>query len=543
MKSFPSGLGSFDTQSTVQASSCFLDPWEIIDSHRRPLDTPRFDELLDGVARPRGPVGCSDRGSGNDHLEGIQIASRRLCPLLRLLAQPHQNIAHFDRDDSVNEALLFRLLHELYHKATTLWEALFEHLRIWVSEPRKKANFPQHKRTVATSLAQLSACVDLYSEALAKWSDRGMPMVELAYETPQLLTHLEYLGRGIEMRSFEAERKRPWIDTLAVHFSMSTADHLRDINRQATWDLICIIYPHIAYMTSIAPKPPSTTFLLCIVHTAPPRLSQATSLNAPDDFEPASQLVSPENLQDFDLDGVMDPVTGHALIEQTKREVEDLRSQLQEAEQTASDLKERIQFGEMMLAAVTAPDHGTLDDPLPPTSSDAADQSENSEAMMLVDSGLKAAIPSAIKEEATDEFPMPNLASHLMDEVDTPMHDSLATDPGSEIDQSLLEIKKRKRFSSHLTSKKVRVHNQAQIPPEISTLPSCKTDYTEDKPCDTDFDGKKVSQPPVDDGSEPRSTSRPTSWPRARLFRRSAGVSVKKLTDAFEKLRMKQAQP
>lgn len=97
-------------------------------------------------------------------------------------------------------------------------------------------------------------------------------MVELAYETPQLLTHLEYLGRGIEMRSFEAERKRPWIDTLAVHFSMSTADHLRDINRQATWDLICIIYPHIAYMTSIAPKPPSTTFLLCIVHTAPPRL-------------------------------------------------------------------------------------------------------------------------------------------------------------------------------------------------------------------------------------------------------------------------------
>ncbi|KAL8955136.1 MAG: hypothetical protein Q9193_006891 [Seirophora villosa] len=282
--------------------------------------------------------------------------------------------------------------------------------------------------------------------------------------------------------------------------------------------------------------------------------SQATSLNAPDYIEPASPLVSPENLQDFDLDGVTNPVTWHALIEQTKREVEDRRSQLHETEQTtshlnrqirekeqtASKLKRDIHFDETFLDAVTtAPDHSTLDQFWRPTPSDTA---ENPGAMMLVDSGLEAAIPSAVKEEATDEFPMPNLASHLMDEVDSPMHDSLANYPGGEIDQTLVEIKKRKRFSGHLISKKVRVHNQAQLSPDMSTLPLCKIDHTDHKPCDSGFDGRNVSQPPVDDGSEPRTTSRPTSWPCARLFRRSAGVSVKKLTDAFEKLRTNQAQ-
>lgn len=285
---------------------------------------------------------------------------------------------------------------------------------------------------------------------------------------------------------------------------------------------------------------------------------QVTSDIAPYHSETVSASAFPRVLQDYDLS-----------VERTKRKLEDLQSQLHEVEQTtshlkeqlrqtmshlkgrirekeqaASNLKEDIQYGEMMLGVVTkALDHGTLDDPLLPTSSDAADQSESPGAMTLVDSGLEAAIPSAIKEEATDEFPMPNLASHLMDEVDTPMHDSLANYRGGEIDQTVVEIKKRKRFSSDLTSKKVRVHNQAQLSPEISTLPSCKTDYTDDKPCDSSFDGRNVSQTPVDDDSEPRSTSRPTSWPRARLFRRSAGVSVKKLTDAFEKLRMKQAQP
>ncbi|KAI4112303.1 MAG: hypothetical protein LQ345_006530 [Seirophora villosa] len=382
---------------------------KITDNHQQLLDNPRFDAILDGNAYPVGAVGCSNGGNGSDHLEGIQIASRRLCLLLRLLAHPDQNIVHFSCDNSVNPALL------------------------------------------------------------------GMPMVKLAYEIAPLLTHLEYLGKGIEMRSFEAE--------------------------------------------------PS----------ASPRVLQDYGLSVERTKRKLEDLQS--QLHE------VEQTTSH-LKEQLRQTMSHLKGRIREKEQAASNLKEDIQYGEMMLGVVTkALDHGTLDDPLLPTSSDAADQSESPGAMTLVDSGLEAAIPSAIKEEATDEFPMPNLASHLMDEVDTPMHDSLANYPGGEIDQTLVEIKKRKRFSSHLTSKKVRVHNQAQLSPEISTLPSCKTDYTDDKPCDSGIDGRNVSQPPVNDGSEPRSTSRPTSWPRARLFRRSAGVSVKKLTDAFEKLRMKQAQP
>ncbi|KAI4255178.1 MAG: hypothetical protein L6R42_006863, partial [Xanthoria sp. 1 TBL-2021] len=40
------------------------------------------------------------------------------------------------------------------------------------------------------------------------------------------------------------------------------------------------------------------------------------------------------------------------------------------------------------------------------------------------------------------------------------------------------------------------------------------------------------------DADKPSTTTRPTSWPRSRLFRRSAGLSVKKITEVFEKLRL-----
>lgn len=84
-------------------------------------------------------------------------------------------------------------------------------------------------------------------------------MVKLAYEIAPLLTHLEYLGKGIEMRSFEAERKRPWIDTLAVYLSMSTAGHSRDTNRQATfYDILAVHNPHDAISSvSLAGAPRS----------------------------------------------------------------------------------------------------------------------------------------------------------------------------------------------------------------------------------------------------------------------------------------------
>ncbi|KAL8648176.1 MAG: hypothetical protein Q9210_005141 [Variospora velana] len=574
----PTGLGPFATHSAAQISSCFLNSNEITDSRHGLLDTPRFDETLDGNACVVGSIGTLSRGSAVNHLEEIQVGSRRLCCVLRLLSHPDKNIITISLADSVDPAdLVLGLLRQLYHKATTLWVAFFANLRVWVSEPRKKANFAQHRSTAATSLAQLSACVKSYTEAFARWSDQGVPMLGLANDITRLSTYLEYLGKGIEMRSFNAEDTQPWMDTLPVHLSISTGDHLRDTNRQVFSNSVRIGCLRVAHTRPTAAIPPSTTFLLRIGRKPPLRLSglqrttqeqrpfqspsymrpspRATSVDAP---TCSNDLLAPvsEDLQDFDFSTRTDPDTERALIERTERQLEDLRrelqkaeqtrsylkedfrSQLQKVEQTCSHLEEEIHYGEMILGVAKAPDHSIFDDALPTTLSDATDQSDSPGAMTLVDSGLEAEIPSAVEDEFADISPTPNPAFCSTDAEDILMHESLANHPSNDIDHTSVMAKKRKRFSRHSTCKKIRIQKQTQHHPAKSTLLSCTNRDNDESPHDVDSDGKDMSQTQVDDDSKPSSTTRPTSWPRTRLFRRSAGVSVKKLADAFEKLRM-----
>lgn len=54
---------------------------------------------------------------------------------------------------------------------------------------------------------------------------------------------------------------------------------------------------------------------------------------------------------------------------------------------------------------------------------------------------------------------------------------------------------------------------------------------------------RRTSSKHFADGDDGPTTNRPTSWPRSRLFRRSAGVSVRKLTEVFEKLRLQREKP
>ncbi|KAL9014098.1 MAG: hypothetical protein Q9173_001240 [Seirophora scorigena] len=167
-------------------------------------------------------------------------------------------------------------------------------------------------------------------QPIQRSSYEGMPMVKLAYEIAPSSTYLEYLGKGIEMRSFEAKRKRPRIETLAVYLSLSTTYHERDTNRQATfYDIFSMHNPHDA-----------TSFeFQGMNHAEGPRHSpssmrlspQVTSDIASDYSETVSASVSPTVFRDYGLS-----------IERTERKLEDLQCQLHEVEQTTSQLKEQL---------------------------------------------------------------------------------------------------------------------------------------------------------------------------------------------------------
>lgn len=297
-----------------------------------------------------------------------------------------------------------------------------------------------------------------------------------------------------------------------------------------------------------------------------PSQEQRPNISPPKPEKPSVGLISPlrpanhvptppgpEDIQSFVWHSAPDPDVDRGFMQLTKELILDLRLQrdkdlriMKEKEQHVRDLDEKIAYAKVILGSGKASSQNTFDDHSPPIFDNTADQFGSPGAMTLVDFGPEEAIGHEvvtalpIEAEVLDVPSTPDADSELEDAEDVPMHE-LITDPlHYDIDQVFIEIRKRKRSSKHASSKKVRIHNKAQVGSTISPPPSRVRQQNADAPCDFHSNGGNTEQDEVDDGSKPPVTTRPTSWPRSRLFRRSAGVSVKKLTDAFEKLRWKQ---
>lgn len=268
-----------------------------------------------------------------------------------------------------------------------------------------------------------------------------------------------------------------------------------------------------------------------------------TVSQTPLDFPSMSpEPLTPEYMQGFICNSAPDPSVEHTLREQTEAKLTDLRSQLKETEQNACDIKEQIQFLETILGPGKALIHDICGTYAPPASCDVADQFDSPGAITLVDSGLEESIPSPFKKEVLDIFPTPILDFQSRDAEDILLQDITTEQLDRGIHQTFAEIKKRKRSSRHVTSKKVCIEDKVQSEAMASLHSSGGHQIKHIKPRDVQFHGKSINRDQTDDGSQPPVTGRPTSWPRTRLFRRSAGVSVKKLTDAFEILGLKQRQ-
>ena len=151
----------------------------------------------------------------------------------------------------------------------------------------------------------------------------------------------------------------------------------------------------------------------------------------------------------------------------------------------------------------------------------------NLESQSLATTSSAHHVPSTLKNELDPD--------HLR-AVDVLMEDLVAEQDIKSDAPPYTSKKKRKRISLLSAAKKARtgepaVYHEKQIHASPSMV-RFDTNRATEAVCDD------TSSNHIADADDPSITSRPTSWPRSRLFRRSAGVSVKKITEVFEKLRL-----
>ncbi|KAL8699555.1 MAG: hypothetical protein Q9201_005938 [Fulgogasparrea decipioides] len=430
--------------------------------------------------------------------------------------------------------LVCGILGQFCLKAVSLWEAIFEHLRLWVFGPRNKPAFNRQKGAVAGSLARLYACVERYSDAQVKWSDTDFTMATFATDTSKILSHIQYLGRGVDLKSYNAERQSRFLDSLMVRVStVSTGLASKSRIKELSFYAIlarkqCVDSAH-QDLTSTYPRQ---------VLPFPSPAGQCTPL-APESASPTVPKQSSTGLPEvstglfFDSPG---PTDERALVQQTEAEILDLDVLIEKQsrvvtyeEQKLHNLEGQRYFKQLMLGHPQTPAHlkicNVFDDQASQKSPAERDlgQDSLSENPLLDVTGVR------LYHRDEDKYPLSMIDPMLgiVDQVS---------------ERRSLEVKKRKRFSTHVIAKKARTgdnaggndacHDHAPHENQATIYPTREQE--------SNTNPAAVRQVQVDDGNTPTKTTRPTSWPRSRLFRRSAGVSVKKLTEVFEKLRLPQ---
>ncbi|KAL8698536.1 MAG: hypothetical protein Q9224_001806 [Gallowayella concinna] len=364
-------------------------------------------------------------------------------------------------------------------------------------------------------------------------------MVNLATNPRTLLRQLEFLGKGIEMKSFIAARQKQSTNVAVIHVSTLNGD--RGPNTTEASTLIETTFSDI-----LAQKPYSSTIPQS--SEASPALHEFASPTLPKELLPSkSSFDSPEaSVQPADpgsskvlFDDHLPDLGGeNTLRQQTQADILNLQKSLEEQlallekqEQKVRQLQEEIYMKQLSLGPAQAPAHmevrNVFDEMLTNHNENVAD-SESPGAVTLVEP-ISDSIFEPTKEDVFDPL------DALFNDDSQGLDDILMADP---VDSpTVTGIKKRKRFSIFAAAKKARTNNHAHHH-EITPSPH---QMAIGRPVVGIGDMIRYTLHLDDDGNNnnnnPLATTRPTSWPRTRLFRRSAGVSVKKLTDVFEKLR------
>lgn len=219
---------------------------------------------------------------------------------------------------------------------------------------------------------------------------------------------------------------------------------------------------------------------------------------------------------------------------------------IEEKQQNVRILRERINSAQTILGLDKVRDGNIFDDQLPPKSDIVEEDFGSPGADTLVDPQPDAVSWLPMSKESPT-LPLsdpldPDLQRYTDNTDDVLMGDPISDQLGGANDHTSAEVRKRKRFSRQISSKKVRIEAKAKRSNTLLAPPSANESTNAESYGDR-IGGAASHMGQLDDGTKPSYTTRPTSWPRNRLFRRSAGVSVRKLTEVFEKICLPQDKP
>lgn len=224
-----------------------------------------------------------------------------------------------------------------------------------------------------------------------------------------------------------------------------------------------------------------------------------------------------------------------AYLEQEKR-------LLEEQQQKVQQIEEDIYLDQILLGPAQPPAHldvkNFFDDM--PTCQVGENQNSGSPGdMTLVEPEPESNREHQLPATSPSKRPIAGLFDMAPGNAYSPPEDTVMNDLKPELDirsdaPTYTGDKKRKRISFLPGAKKARTSEHALYHDMHADSRASMNQFDTSRP--TENIGNQTTY--FADADKPSTTTRPTSWPRSRLFRRSAGVSVKKITDVFERLRL-----
>ncbi|KAI4176165.1 MAG: hypothetical protein LQ343_001209 [Gyalolechia ehrenbergii] len=467
---------------------------------------------------------------------------------------------------------VYMVLRQLCHRTITLWESVFEHLRSWIFGPRAKTNFSQHRAAVATALAQLLRSVEMYDKAFVIWlskvtartsclsirglRSKGYPMPKLNCRVENFSSYLDFIGKGVDIKTFGTEHKKAAATTPALHLSV-LLEHSSSLHKESTfYDILAsagsdnlllpVIHP-AQFANSLQADWVQGRKYVSTYHQDPQAkssvlLERSDALASPQIGTTSSMApCTPVDMKAF-IDSFPDPIQEQEWRRQTEADILDLQNQLKERKKSILDLEEKI-YDRQVLLGITAAKRSNLFDEILPTTQAVEERIDSPGAMTLVEAEPDAVYESSLSGQPSKPMPDSLQASLGKDESDIEdimMGDWVTLPPSQSPHQQSDEVLKRKRFSRHSTSKKVRMDSEAPGNTDSSTVHTTTGHSTRLR---FRHDNVATGHIWLDDDTKPPTTARPISWPRNHLFRRSAGISVRKLTEVFEKICLQQEKP
>ncbi|KAL9037372.1 MAG: hypothetical protein Q9180_003753, partial [Flavoplaca navasiana] len=468
---------------------------------------------------------------------------------------------------STLQALVCGILRNLYHKAIDLWERTFEHLRSWAFGSRNKVGFPDQKKAVAKSLAQVCASIEMYGLAHRETSPLASPISNLALDHELLIPHLEYLSKGIDTKTFNAARQTSSPRTTVI--DVSTVD----TNRALVSDMMTSTVTFHDLMSQEPRLNPSSSFQIEKDDGAYRLFPQVASpLSSGPPLPPRVPLKSPcISIQSADLTrSIFEPdeespglINERALrqetqarilqkqtyLEQEKQLLAEEQRQLEKRQKAIRQIEVDIYDEQILLGPAERPAHLNATNFFDEISEEAV--GETLESSRPGDMELVEA-ESAGNQEC-QSLAITSSTHHVPGTPETGLecdrYQSVVLSMGGLVTEQ--EIKsdtlaytsnsKRKRFSFLPTAKRTRADVHALYRYQQTNANPSMVHFDTDRA--NEAVRRRTSSNQLAGADDAPTTSRPIPWLRSRLFRRSAGVSVRKITEVFEKLRLQRDKP